>query len=139
MKNLVFALLATVLFCAPAYAMSEAAFQKLYNSSPVLQKADKQLNRTWKEVSKSVPKRNMKYLKEAQREWIKYGRDEIAQEYMDEGYGRACAYAISTMRQVKNLRVLEFNYNLSDDELGRAKADDAFWDEDNDIPAECRK
>lgn len=140
MKKIVFAVFLFFVFCGPAYAISEAEFQKLYKSSPVLQKADKILNQTWKEVNNKIPKKEKKNLLGFQREWVRSGRDETADEYLGEGYGKACAYAIATLRWAKNLRVMQHNYNLSEEDIerGAAKADDAFWNEDEDIPAECR-
>ena len=141
MKKLLFAALFLLVFHAPVSAISEAEFQKLYKASPVLQKADRLLNKTWKEVSSNIPREDMKSLLSFQREWVKNGRDESAEEYLEEGYDTACAYAIATVRWAKNLRVFEYNYNLSeeDQEKGAAKADDAFWNEEEDIPSECKK
>ena len=141
MKKISFAIALALVFCAPCYAISEAEFQKLYKSSAALRKADKLLNETWKDVNANIPAKERKDLLKFQREWVKKGRDETAEEYLREGYDKACAYAISTMSWVKDLRVMEHNFNLSqeDQEMGRAKADGAFWNPDEDIPAECRR
>lgn len=139
MKKLFLSICLIFVFQTPGYAISETEFQKLYKSSPALQKADQLLNKTWEEVSNNIPKRSKRSLLALQREWVKSGRDESADEYLQEGYNKGCAYAIATIRWVKNLRVFEYNYNLSEEDQGSAKADDAFWDEEEDIPKECRK
>lgn len=141
MKIFFLAALLSLIAAAPGHANSEAEFQKLFKSSPVLREADAYLNQTWKRVSANIPKRYKKDLLGMQREWVKNGRDESAEEYLQEGYSRACAYAIATVRWAKNLGVYEYNFNLSqeDQDNGRVRADDFYWNEDEDIPIECRK
>lgn len=141
MKIFFLAALLSLIAAAPCRAISEAQFQKLYNSSPVLREADVYLNHTWKEVSANIPRRYKKTLLGMQREWVRDGRDESAEEYLREGYSPACAYAIATVRWAKNLGVYEYNFNLSqeDQDNGGIRADDFYWNEDEDIPIECRK
>ena len=139
MKSFLFVILAALVLGSPCFAISEAEFQKLYQSSAALREADKLMNQTWKEVNANIPAADKKTLLKFQREWVKTGRDETAAEYMRDGYAKACAYAIATASWTKDLKVFEYNFNLSEEDQGRAKAEGAFWDPDEDIPADCRK
>lgn len=130
-----------VLFIAgECFALSEKDYQRMLSSSPEFKRSDKILNSTWKSVTSNISKKGKKDLLEMQREWLKEGRDESAREYMDMGYTRDCAYAKATRRWAKNLEVYAYNLSLSPSEYGRAKTDDAFWDEDDDdIPPHCQR
>lgn len=131
-----------LLFCASSsFALSEADFQKLNATSPEFRRSDEILNSTWKKVVNNVSGEDKKFLLSMQREWLKRGRDEAASLYMKMGYTMDCAYAKAARKWAKTLEVFEYNATLSqeDQAAGRAKADDAFWDEnDDEIPEKCR-
>lgn len=84
-------------------------------------------------MNANINKSDRKPLLDMQREWVKSGRDEAAESYMGMGYTKDCAYAKATRKWAKNLEVYEYNANLSQEaqERGSFKADDAFWDEDD--------
>lgn len=131
----------SLLFPISSMALSEKEFSELSKISPEFKKADSILNETWKKVNANIKSEDKKHLLDLQREWIKTGRDAEAQFYIKMGYTRPCAYAKATRKWAKSLEVYEYNSNLppEDQEAGRFKADDAFWEEDdNNIPPECR-
>lgn len=133
--------LAMTFFSTGVMALSEKEYQHMMKTSPDFRKADKLLNETWKSVSHGLKKEDKKFLLNLQRQWLKDGRDADAEEYESMGYTRDCAYAKATRKWVSNLHVFNYNIHLSkaDQDAGRAKADDAFWDEDDEeIPPHCR-
>lgn len=141
MLKILSAFLFIFLFAFQAIALTEKEFQSLLQASPEFREADQNLNKTWKSVNAHLNKSDKQTLLKMQREWVKKGRDEVAEEYMEMGYSKDCAYAKATRRWTKGLEVFEYNANLSQDALerGAIKADDAFWDEDDDeIPPHCR-
>lgn len=141
MRRLILAFIMTLLFASGCFALSENEFKTLHESSQEFRKADAILNDTWKRVRASIKNEDKQYLLQIQKEWLKTGRDEEARAYMAMGYSKDCAYAKATRKWAKSLEVYQYNCNLSkeDQEAGRIKADDAFWDEDdNDIPEHCR-
>lgn len=139
MQRLIAFIILALFAASPAFAMSEKDFNTLYNTSEEFRQADKILNTTWKQVNSNIDEGARKHLLQMQRDWLKSGRDDEARSYMKMGYNRDCAYAKATRKWAKTLEVFEYNANLPEDETGRAKADDAFWEEnDDEIPPHCR-
>lgn len=141
MVKILWPLLCLILLAAPATALTEKEYQALLQSSQEFREADQLLNITWKSVNASLNKSDKKHLLKLQREWVKEGRDEEAENYMEMGYTKDCAYAKATRKWVKDLEVFQYNANLSPEsrERGAYKADGAFWDEDDEnIPPHCR-
>ncbi len=125
-----------------AIAMSDAEYKQMYSSSDYFRKADDELTRTWKDVYGNLTGEDKKNLLRDQRDWLKNQRDEQARDLMEKGIRKDCAYARVAHRRTGNLRVFEYNANLSqeDKDAGRARADYYFYDEDEDnMPPECLK
>ncbi|MBQ7155242.1 MAG: DUF1311 domain-containing protein [Synergistaceae bacterium] len=85
-----------VVMCVPAFALSDAEYIRLKKSSTDFARADKRLSNVWTNVKKSLPKKIFTELQKVQREWIASGRDEAADEYVEQGYSRAEAYTMAT-------------------------------------------
>ena len=117
---------------SPAFSLSEKDYQALLNNSPYFKEADKELSDTWKRVTANLMPADKKFLLADQRKWIKEERDAEAKELMERGFSKDCAYALVSRRRAGNLRVFEYNQNLSkeDQEAGRQRADDFYYDED---------
>lgn len=138
-RTIVMAVALNLLFSVAALALSEKEYGVLLRNSAEFREADAMLNSTWKKISRGLKKEDKQFLLKMHREWLGNGRDEEARSYMEMGYKRDCAYAKATRKWVKSLEVFDYNVHLPPDEAGRAKADDAFWDEDDeDIPPHCR-
>lgn len=138
-KVFVFMLL-SVFSASSGMALSDAEYREMREKSKYFREADDELSRTWKEVNKNIPSSDKKWLLEDQRNWLKTERDEEARELMERGLTRNCAYARVAKRRTGNLRVYEYNANLSqeDKDAGRVRADDYYYNEDEDqIPPEC--
>lgn len=96
MKKMFAVLVLVMLAVSPAFALSDSSYIKMKKNSPEFARADKRLSNVWTNLKKSLPKRVFTELQKNQREWIASGRDEAADEYMDEGYSRAEAYTMAT-------------------------------------------
>ena len=84
MKRLfsIFALL--LVFCAPAFALSDAEYLKWKKNSREFREADKSMSESYNSCKKILPSSDFKAIHDEQIEWIKLGRDERAKEIMDD-------------------------------------------------------
>lgn len=130
------------IFCASSvFALSEAEFQKLVKTWPAFAQADTELGQAWKKNTTGVSREDKEFILKDQRQWIKSGRDAEAQELVNSGYSRRCAYLVAILKRTAVLEAFGHNARLSqeDKDLGRGvKSDDFFFDEDS-IPAECAR
>ncbi|MBQ1419817.1 MAG: hypothetical protein IIZ02_00120, partial [Desulfovibrio sp.] len=72
-----------------------------------------------------------------QREWVSWGRDESAREFMATGLGRTSSYTRATIKRVHQLQAVEHNLKLSprDQERGRSVKADSFYETEEDDPS----
>ncbi|MBQ7593907.1 MAG: hypothetical protein IJU48_06090 [Synergistaceae bacterium] len=84
MKRLlsVFALL--LVMYVPAFALSDAEYLKWKETSSEFREADQSMSESYSSCKKVLPSSEFKGIREEQLEWIKSGRDERAQEIIDE-------------------------------------------------------
>jgi uncharacterized protein YecT (DUF1311 family) len=103
MKNMFAVLVLVMLTVSPAFALSDEEYTTLKKSNADFAKADRRLAQVWKELKADLYKDAFAELQKDQREWIDSGRDEEAQELMNEGYSRAEAYTIATNNRADEL------------------------------------
>lgn len=103
MKKIFAALTLLLLAASSAFALSDSEYLKLKKSNMDFARADKRLSNVWTNVKKSLPKKVFTELQKLQREWIASGRDEAANEYIEQGYSRAEAYTMATNDRVDAL------------------------------------
>lgn len=129
-----------ILIAAPLYALTEAEYENLIRTWPAFAKADRELGEAWKANTNSLNKNDKDYILKNQREWIKSGRNQDARELMADGTSQRCAYLLATMQRTAFLKAYGYNMNLpqEDQDAGRVKADDFFFDYDA-VPEECAK
>ena len=94
----------------PALALSGAEYRKMLKD-PEFAAADKELNRVWAELKKSMSKEAFKLLEKDRDAWVSKGRDEDANARMKkEGLSRTAAYAAATRARTKALPGLAQQY-----------------------------
>ena len=100
----VFAVIALVLLSASAcFALSDAEYLRMKKNNADFRKADQRLTQVWKKLKGSLSGRVFAELQALQNDWISFGRDEEAQEYINEGYSRAEAYTMATNERADDL------------------------------------
>lgn len=93
-----FAVITIVFILAvPSFALSNREYGDLM-SNPEFARADRKLNKVYTDLRRTVSKAVWSVLKDEQKEWIDWGRDEDAQAYMDK-YARK--YSDEEYRWVK--------------------------------------
>lgn len=97
MKRLFSILVFLFLFCVPAFALSDAEYLKWKKNSAEFREADELMSESYNSCKQILPKSKFKVIQQEQREWIKSGRDERAEEIMEnEGCSRLEAYIKAT-------------------------------------------
>lgn len=132
--------MATLFSVSPVFALSDAEYTQMYGASPYFRSADDALTQTWKETTRQLSPKDKKYLLQEQRQWLRSERDEEAQALMRQGIRKDCAYAQAIKSRISSLKAFAYNASLSpeDKAAGRIKAD-SFFDDDSELPQECRK
>ena len=107
------------------------------SSSPEFKQADRELGALWKRIMKLARGSHRQNLLEDQREWVSWGRDESAREFMAAGLGRTSSYTRATIKRVHQLQAAEHNLKLSprDQERGRDVKADSFYETEEDAPS----
>lgn len=96
MKKLFTATALLLLMVSSAFALSDSEFLRMKKNNADFARADRRLTKVWRKLKVSTPKRAFAELKELQRDWIAYGRDDEAESLMRDGYSRAEAYTMVT-------------------------------------------
>ncbi len=104
MKRVFSVVFAVLLFAASAFALSDAEYKRMKKESSAFAKADKELTQAWNEAKKVLGKSDFNRLTKEQRNWIASGRDDRAEQLMDDGTPRDEAYAAATRERVKVIR-----------------------------------
>ena len=87
-----------------ALALSESEYRDLLKDSE-FSAADRELKQAWDYAKDNLAPDEFNKLKESQREWVKSGRDEAAEELMDfQGYSKVMAYTAVTNERIKAIR-----------------------------------
>ena len=96
MRRVLAVIALVVLMAAPGYALSDTEYLRMRRNNVDFANADKRLNQTWSQLKKSLSKSVFEELDELQREWIRSGRDDDAQVFIDDGYSKVEAYTMAT-------------------------------------------
>lgn len=118
--------IALLVFTDCPFALSEADYKMLKETSDKFRAEDQQLGKYWKELMSRLDDESKQLLRKEQREWLKSARDAEARTFMAGGMSKADAYAKATQLRANQLRVALENSYLSPEEAGRAKADDFY-------------
>lgn len=100
----VMVLAVVALFVSSALALSDKEYLRMKKECPAFAKADRELGQVWKEAQKALGKGDFEKLKKQQQNWIASGRDDVAEELIDDGEDHDEAYAAATMERVRELR-----------------------------------
>ena len=87
MKRFLAVITLVLLLAVPSFALSNKEYGKLM-SNPEFAQSDRRLNRVYDELKETVSEAVWDVLKKEQSEWVKWGRDEAAKEYMSKKRGR---------------------------------------------------
>ncbi len=136
MKFLLF-LAAFLLAFSPCFALSDAEYRQMRSSSPEFKQADRELGAIWRRIMKLAKGSHRQNLLEDQREWVSWGRDESAREFMATGLVRTSAYTRATIKRVHQLQAVEHNLKLSPRDQGRGRSvkADSFYETEEDDPS----
>ena len=115
-----------LLFPLSSFALSDAEFNKLLKASPEFKAENQNLNQMYKKLMSSVEGDDKIWHRDDQRHWLKAELDKEAREYMAQGLSKAQAYAKAFHARANVLRVAWENSGLSEEDMGRAKADDDY-------------
>lgn len=125
-------LLCFVLSAGQTFALSDAEYNSLAKSSSEFRQADKELNKFWKVTIGQLDGDYKKQVLNEQRQWVKTGWDKTAQKFMAQGLSKSAAYTKAIQERINQLRVIQENSALSENEMGSAKADDFYNAQDDD-------
>lgn len=124
-------LLCCILVAGQSFALSDAEFNSLAKSSADFRQADKDLNKYWKDTIGNLDGAYKKQVLNDQRQWVKSGWDKSAQNFMAQGMSKSAAYTKAIHERINQLRVIQENSNLGENEMGTAKADDYYNGDDS--------
>ena len=103
MKRILSAALLTLILAGAAFGLSDKEYTRMMKSSKAFREADKFMNECYRECRQTLPRSEFERVAEEQRKWIKSGRDEQAQSFIDDGISRAEAYAKVTEMRAHDL------------------------------------
>lgn len=115
-----------MLFPINTLALSDADFNALIAESPEFKAQDQKLGQIYKEIMNTLQGDAKIRIRNNQRQWLKSELDAEARDYMSQGMSKAQAYARAFHVRYNQLRVVLENSQLSEDDYGRAKADDFY-------------
>lgn len=99
MKRIVSALLLAALLAGSAFGLSDKEYESMRRNSKAFRDADDLLKESYQECKDTLSASEFKSVKEEQIEWVKHGRDEEAQSFIDDGDSRVIAYTkVTEMR-----------------------------------------
>ena len=106
MKRLFTSLIILVLSVAPSFALSDAEYLYMKKNDPDYARAEQRLTRIriWNELKQSMPASAFNELKKEQLAWIKGGRDEDTEIYIERNYSRVEAYTMVTEARAEYLK-----------------------------------
>ena len=113
MKKFLLVLSLVFVCCANAFALSDNEYAQLMKNAE-FKRADQALSKAWKAAQTKLNKNKnaLNNLRQDQREWIKNGRDEEAEELMDDnGWSKLKAYTEATKARAEYLPELVQKYS----------------------------
>lgn len=132
-------LLCCILSAGQTFALSDAEYNSLAKNSSEFRQADKELNKFWKDTIGQLDGDYKKQVLNEQRQWVKTGWDKTAQKFMAQGLSKSAAYTKAIHERINQLRVIQENSTLSENEMGSAKADDYYNASENTEPEKTGK
>lgn len=127
MKRLFAVLVWGLVLCFPAFALSDAEYFEM-KKDPEFAAADRELARVYREARDSMPQSEFAKLKREQLEWVKHGRDEVADKYMQTtGYDEILAYTEATRIRIREIRNEMTLSSLSTDDV------QGYYDRDGEV------
>ena len=126
MRPLLKALLLLMVIAIPAEALSDAEYLR-FKKDPDFAQADRELTQAYNEAKSSMSRDDFAELREAQREWIEWGRDEHARQLMRHDYTRLEAYTEATRFRTQEIRDAMTLSTLSTDDFA------GYFDNGDDI------
>lgn len=112
MKRLFTSLIVLILSVAPSFALSDSEYLYMKKNDPDYARAEQRLTRIWNELKQSMPTGAFKELKKEQLAWIRRGRDEDAEIYIERDYSRVEAYTMATEARAEYLNGILKNYRF---------------------------
>ncbi len=103
MKRILSALLLVVVLAGSAFGLSDKEYLKMKKNSRAFREADAFLTECYNECKDTLPYSEFKKVQQEQREWLKSERDELARDFMDDGYSRTEAYTKVTEMRADDL------------------------------------
>ena len=103
MKRLLAALALILALSVPAHALSDEDYIRL-KRYPEFAEADRLLSRAYNDAKDAMSYTAFEELRDSQREWIDYGRDQEARRLMREEYSRVEAYTEAPRRRTAYIR-----------------------------------
>ncbi|MBR1485972.1 MAG: DUF1311 domain-containing protein [Synergistaceae bacterium] len=115
-----------LVFCVPAFALSDAEYRKMMKN-PDFAAADKELNNAYNEAKEIMDKEEFAGFKKDQRDWNAKQRDVRAKTFMEDGYSRVEAYTKATLERAEGIRArLHIIQTCVIEDVG--DIDDAYYD-----------
>ncbi len=103
MKRFLAVISLVLLLTSTAFALSNEEYTRMKKNNADFARADKRLSQVWAQLKKDLPKNVFKELQDAQRVWLKDGRDHEANKYMSDGYSFVEAYTMATSDRADEL------------------------------------
>ena len=97
---------------AQSWALSDYEYLTMKNNYPPYARAEKRLTRIWNELKQSMSTSDFQELRKSQLAWIRGGRDEDAEIYMERDYSRAEAYTMATEARAEYLNDILKTYYM---------------------------
>lgn len=86
-----------------SFGLTDSEYFELMNSCPSFKDAEDDLNKVWSKYYRTVDIEARKYVLDNQKQWIKYGRDNEANELISKGYEKCLAYTSSVRLRIYSL------------------------------------
>ena len=99
MKRIISAAVLTLILAGAAFGLSDKEYIRMKKSSRAFREADEFMTECYEECKDTLPYSQFREVQKEQREWIKSGRDEEAQIFIEDGMTRIEAYTkVTDMR-----------------------------------------
>lgn len=99
MKRIISAAILTLILAGAALGLSDKEYTRMKKSSKAFREADEFMTECYKECRDTLPRSQFLEIQKERREWIKSGRDEEAQIFIEDGMTRTEAYTkVTDMR-----------------------------------------
>ena len=117
MKRILSAGILTLILAGSALGLSDKEYTRMMKTSKAFREADEFMTECYKECRDTLPRSQFLEIQKEQREWLASGRDETAQDFIDDGMTRTEAYVKVTEMRAHDLHhfcVIYRNANFTD-------------------------